>query len=242
MRIGARLRQQREARGLTRRQVAEILKLSEYTIRAMEEESRQRLPGGFYRRGFVRQYAQFLGLELSDEEWRDLERKWAALDAIPTPPQPPKPFPYRWVYAGTVVLGLIIAWALFAWLRAPRSEPGFPAVQEKPAAEPAKRSDEITSVARPLEAPPAAPLRVRIVARENCWLDIYADDVRIFLGTLRAGDVYTIEATRVVRLATVGNAGGIDVYVNGELHRLGAPGEVRRNVVFRAQKERAPER
>ncbi len=212
-----------------------MLKLSEYTIRAMEEEAWHRLPGGFYRRGFVRQYAQLLGLELSEEDWRDLEHKWAALDAIPAPSRPPRTFAHRWIYAGGIILGLFIIWALFVWFRAPQSGSVSTVREESPVA-PAVRSGETDAAARAPATEPAAPLRVRIVARENCWLDIYADDVRIFLGTLRAGDVYTVEATRVVRLATVGNAGGIDVYVNGKLHRLGAPGEVRRDVVFRAQK------
>ncbi len=102
-----------------------------------------------------------------------------------------------------------------------------------------------TPVAEPAPAPPgppsgdtgvetpSMPIRLRVVAEENCWLEVYADGRRVFLGTLRAGEAYRVEATTQVRLATVGNAGALRVFLNDRpLPPLGGPGETRRDVVF----------
>lgn len=69
--IGQRLREAREARGLQTSDVAQTLKITQRQIEAMEQESFDILPGASYARGFLRNYARFVGLNL-DEEIRAL--------------------------------------------------------------------------------------------------------------------------------------------------------------------------
>uniref|UniRef100_A0A831TF20 DUF4115 domain-containing protein n=1 Tax=Thermorudis peleae TaxID=1382356 RepID=A0A831TF20_9BACT len=75
---------------------------------------------------------------------------------------------------------------------------------------------------------PAAPSGVTLTVsvHEASWLRVTADGERVFQGILEAGDARTWRAEREVRVR-IGNAGGVDLTVNGEpLGRLGARGEV----------------
>jgi cytoskeleton protein RodZ len=60
--LGATLRQARESRGLSVDEAAQALRLSARIVTALEECAFERLPGPTYVRGYLRNYAQFLGL------------------------------------------------------------------------------------------------------------------------------------------------------------------------------------
>ncbi|MGD0197761.1 MAG: helix-turn-helix transcriptional regulator [Solirubrobacteraceae bacterium] len=61
--IGAALREARERRGLSRAEVETRLKIRDRYLQAIEDESWDRLPGYAFARGFLRSYAQLLGLD-----------------------------------------------------------------------------------------------------------------------------------------------------------------------------------
>ena len=61
--FGEQLRREREARGLAVESVCEATKVPVRHIRALESGSYDGLPGGVFRRGFVRSYISVLGLE-----------------------------------------------------------------------------------------------------------------------------------------------------------------------------------
>ena len=65
--IGQRLREAREARGLQTSDVAQALKITQRQIEAMEQERFEQLPGAAFVRGFLRNYARYVGLSLEDE-------------------------------------------------------------------------------------------------------------------------------------------------------------------------------
>lgn len=62
---GVALRQAREARGFSLVEVARTLKLTPRQIEAIENENLSQLPGIAFARGFIRNYARFLGLDPS---------------------------------------------------------------------------------------------------------------------------------------------------------------------------------
>lgn len=64
--FGEQLRRAREARGLAVESVCEVTKVPLRHIRALEAGSYDQLPGGVFRRGFVRSYVSVLGLEEAD--------------------------------------------------------------------------------------------------------------------------------------------------------------------------------
>lgn len=72
--VGERLAQAREARGLTVDDVAAVLKLGPRQVAALEAGEWQGLPGNTFVRGFVRNYARYLEL--------DVDPLMAELDAV----------------------------------------------------------------------------------------------------------------------------------------------------------------
>ncbi len=66
--IGERLRQERLRQGLDLDQIGELTKISPLMLEAIEADDFERLPGSFFARSFVRQYARALGLDEEDFE------------------------------------------------------------------------------------------------------------------------------------------------------------------------------
>lgn len=61
--FGGRLRQARERRGVSLRQIAASTKISVAALEALERNDDSRLPGGIFSRAFVRSYAIEVGLD-----------------------------------------------------------------------------------------------------------------------------------------------------------------------------------
>ncbi|MBW2065777.1 MAG: DUF4115 domain-containing protein [Deltaproteobacteria bacterium] len=61
--LGLLLKNEREKKGLTHEQVAQITRLRKHYVEALEKEEWDKLPPRVFTRGFVRSYAQLLGLD-----------------------------------------------------------------------------------------------------------------------------------------------------------------------------------
>lgn len=61
--IGSRLREARQNRGLSLEQVEDATRIRRIFLEALEEEKFDQLPADVYARGFLRNYARFLGLD-----------------------------------------------------------------------------------------------------------------------------------------------------------------------------------
>jgi len=64
--LGSRLREARESLGFSLQQVEEVTRIRLVFLEALEEERFDELPGDVYARGFIRNYAQFLGLDTEE--------------------------------------------------------------------------------------------------------------------------------------------------------------------------------
>ena len=84
--IGSRLRQAREQRGLTIRDIANTTKISTAALNAIEHNDFARLPGGVFRRAYVRAFAAEVGLD-ADELTREYRARFET--EIPAGPLPP---------------------------------------------------------------------------------------------------------------------------------------------------------
>lgn len=91
--VGERLRQARESQGRELSQIAEQLRISSRYLAAIESGDLSRLPGGFFVRSFVRQYANALGVPEAELE-PELSRLFSEKIAQPiSPPHPPAKVP-----------------------------------------------------------------------------------------------------------------------------------------------------
>jgi cytoskeleton protein RodZ len=61
--LGEKLRQAREARGISVSEVAEQTRISPLYIQSIEDDNYKPLPGGIFNKGFVKSYAKFIGLD-----------------------------------------------------------------------------------------------------------------------------------------------------------------------------------
>lgn len=79
--LGARLRQARESQGLSLAQASSDTRILQASLVALEEGAYQRLPGDVVIRGFIRNYANYLGLS-ADELIELYRRERGATDQI----------------------------------------------------------------------------------------------------------------------------------------------------------------
>ncbi|HUP64353.1 MAG TPA: helix-turn-helix domain-containing protein [Thermoanaerobaculia bacterium] len=64
--FGEDLRRQREIRGISLREIAEATKVSQRLLEALEKDDYRHLPAPVFARGFVREYARYLGLDADE--------------------------------------------------------------------------------------------------------------------------------------------------------------------------------
>jgi cytoskeleton protein RodZ len=86
--FGARLKREREKKGVSLDDISLSTKIGTRLLRALEDEHFDQLPGGIFNRGFVRAYARHLGLD-EDQAVAD----YLAASGDPTPGKPPEPPP-----------------------------------------------------------------------------------------------------------------------------------------------------
>src|SRR5881227_1083010 len=72
--FGRKLREARERRGISLRQIAAATKISMSVLEALERNDISRLPGGIFSRAFVRSYAIEVGLDPDETVREFLER------------------------------------------------------------------------------------------------------------------------------------------------------------------------
>jgi len=83
--------------------------------------------------------------------------------------------------------------------------------------------------------------RLGIRAKQDCWLEVKADGKTIFRSILKRGNFEHWEAKERIEFS-LGNAGGVDVEVNGKLlPPLGRRGQVIKNIIITKQGLVVPE-
>jgi len=81
-----------------------------------------------------------------------------------------------------------------------------------------------------------APLQLTMEVTEDSWITLFVDDERVINDVVTAGTRRTFDADQAFRFATVGNAAGVTLTLNGKkLPPLGRDGEVVRNRTFDLQ-------
>lgn len=134
MTLGEKLREAREARGLTLAEVAEQTRISALYLESIENNDYRRLPGGIFNKGFVKSYAKFVGINdqeaLADysqlmaeaELAEDTDQKLYRPEVL-TDDSGPSMLPT--LILAVVILGAMTAGILFLvnYLRQPADEP-----------------------------------------------------------------------------------------------------------------------
>src|SRR6478672_7264917 len=124
--FGEELRREREIRAISLKEIADATKISKRFLEAIERNDHRTLPAPVFTRGFVREYAKYLGLNADEIVNRynyaagdDRIEKSAHLERLIAPPPPPikeKPFKasgippwYARIDRNVVITAIIVA-------------------------------------------------------------------------------------------------------------------------------------
>jgi cytoskeletal protein RodZ len=251
--VGEILRRERQAQGREMSEIAEDLCITQRYLKALEEDDLKSLPGAFFYKSFVKQYAALLGLDESK-----IQAGVNALTANEEPPPLPgadpkyptgdvvrqldpivadsnkRYFSDRRVGLSLAALVVVLlgcsgfyAW----WNKASRSNnvaqqqtATIPVVQTS-----APKPSSTPTVNVTTETGPDGINHVvlNLSATETTWLSITSEGKNIFSGVLEPSQTKTLRASDEAKMK-VGNAGGIEVRWNGKsIGPIGPRGQVR---------------
>lgn len=250
--IGKIFQEARESKNLSYQQVEQDLKIKPRYIEAIEEENFAVFPSMPMARGFIRNYAAYLDLDpiemlrLYDINGADPRRgRVRQPGGIPFMAMP-MTNTRSLINADTLITFLLVvallgSIAFFAYTQ--YLEPAQARISPENGFEATDQILNGNSAAIILPTPTPVPtetatptptptpqyytgVTVELVINERSWIQILADDVKVFDGFLDAGERHRWDGDKRVAIRA-GNGGGIEVYVNGTyMGFMGEPGQV----------------
>lgn len=252
--FGDELRREREIRAISLKEIADATKISKRFLEAIENNDHKTLPAPVFTRGFVREYARYLGLNSEDMVNRynyaaagdDRIEKSAHLERLtPKPSETPAPPPKRGIPSPlarvdrniyifilvTVALGAVIWWAVSRKREARNDETRAVAAPVakaiRPRRAPAQPAENATATAQD------EILHLTVDMNGDSWIQLEADGVSVFNEEMRRGDHRVFDAKNEFRFKTIGNAAGPRLSLNGvQIPPLGHEGKVLHDRVF----------
>jgi cytoskeletal protein RodZ len=245
--VGEILRRERQAQGREVPEIAEDLCITQRYLRAIEEDDIQSLPGTFFYKSFVKQYASLLGLD-EEKLQASVDALTASAEPLPLPGANPKYHPLREVdpivadsnrrYFSDRRVGLSVAAlavvllgcsGFYTWWN--KASRGVQAATNRVNAIPVAsvKNPAVPTVDVTTETGPDGVNHVvlNLSATETTWLSITSEGKNIFSGVLQPSQTKTLRASDVAKMK-VGNAGGLDVRWNGKaIGPIGPRGQVR---------------
>ena len=246
--IGKYLKRVRETCGYSLEDVAGITRINLRYLEAIEEDDFAKIPGETFSHGFIRSFARCIGI--SDEE---ISRK--IRETLKTEPQAVntqdqddmaersvvrKPGKARIILpaAAAVILAALLI-VLFTSGRESGTIRNSKELKEVPA-ESIEVQPQVVAENNQVVQKKVEPVVLKVYARELTWISARIDDKETKEALLQPGDGVMWNGDEKV-VITVGNAGGIDLDVNGKrLDPIGRRGEVIRDAVVTSEGVKRP--
>jgi cytoskeletal protein RodZ len=232
--FGENLRRERELRGISLPEIAQATKISVRFLQALESDRLEVLPGGIFRRSFVKAYADYVGLDPDRTVSEFLSTSSDDKTPESSTPRAPRAL-YRRLFFGLIV---VVAAASALWLARPHHTTVVPATPASVAAPSlvfpqdhlVPSVSSASALAEP--SPTDGPLVLTVAAHDSCWVGVEVDGRIALSRVLNSGETRTLKATEQIVLS-VGDAGAVAVRINDRPGlALGRRGEVRRNIVI----------
>jgi cytoskeletal protein RodZ len=245
--FGATFRKARETAGLPLEKIAAETRISARFLQAIESESFELLPGGIFNRGFIRSYAEYLGLD-PEQTVADYDRMSAKvqepLEVLRNEERESSRRSDRNLIpiAAAILVVSIVAYYLItrkpaadvaeqappaaavARVEAPPAETITPPPPETP---PKPEVVQQPQPVAPAPQPPQSTLALDVNAKNQTWIKVTTDGTVVFSDVLQSGTERRFSAERSITI-TIGNAAGATIKINGrDLGRLGTEGQVR---------------
>jgi cytoskeleton protein RodZ len=261
--FGEELRREREIRGISLKEIADATKISKRFLDAIENNDHKTLPAPVFTRGFVREYARYLGLNSEDMVNRynyaaagdDRIEQSDHLDRLVTPsaetlaarPKRGIPPPYARVDRNIYVfLAIVAALSAAIWFAVQHKRQTAAEERAHAIAAPVAAVSRKTSPAKTIVQTSTAPATASAAQDETLHLvldltadsvvKLYADGKKVFDGEMRKGNRQAFEAKDQFRFDTIGNAGGVRATLNGvAIPPFGRDGQVRHDKILSRQ-------
>ena len=226
--------------------IEHALRIRTEQIEAIEQGNLEMLPGRVYAIGFVRSYAEYLGLD--GDKMVDLYKRQVMAAKGPEPelyfpiPASDNHLPPWWITLSSIFLAIALLAFWFGENRAGREAvetiPPVPEEMQIAVEEPTLPAATKVEIEEPeetvIEDKPAEGIILKI--HENSWVEIRDKKGKAMLSrVLKAGDQYYVP-DRPDLTISIGNAGGVEIEVDGQpLRKLGEKGKVLRRLPLDAE-------
>jgi cytoskeletal protein RodZ len=216
-RIGTKLRRARVQRGIELDQAAEGTRITPRYLDALERDAPlDEFPAPVYARAFLREYAQWLGLDPKPlvDSYLDDHQEQAAPLVLPMPVQKP---PGRWTRRILRAISIGVLFTLFVVSTLSESPPRAPLPSvPSPSGSPPLLAGAATAAPEPTTR--GILLAVSVVESPS-WIRIESDRRVVLQTTMRPGSTDTFKANRRLDV-WLGNAGAVRLTLNGRRVRL----------------------
>jgi cytoskeleton protein RodZ len=215
--IGSSLRAAREHRKLGLADVERATRIRTKYLQALEDERWEVLPGTAYVKGFLRTYADFLGLDASQfvEEFNE---RFAPEEPFEPPALVRVRRRRRLLDVRLAVILLAVAIGLFSWRLATSGGGGGGKHTARRPVPPTTVHVRATTTTRTTPAPPRVAHVVLVATRGPCWLEVRSKGRLLYERELAQGERALFTGKRLwIRLGAPWN---VDATVNGKPRRL----------------------
>lgn len=233
-RIGNVLKKRREEKGYSIEHVSTTLKINPDYIIGLEEFREQLFPAPIFFKGFLKNYAKFLGLDeeeivsiytslLEKDDNKHIRQGNSEVNVVSIKKKDTIKY--------LVIFGFI-ALILFSWLRVTyinyqkkselekRLATNFNTMTTAKELALQEEKNRILSVAKKEDI-------IKIKTTDTCWVEVRYENNKIFQGLLMSGEEREFSYKRGM-VFKVGNAAAVEINVKGEVRKeLGKKGEVK---------------
>ncbi|AFY62294.1 hypothetical protein Syn6312_3248 [Synechococcus sp. PCC 6312] len=233
--IGRYLQQVRQEKSLSLEAVAAKTMIRQSILEAIEAGQSEYLPEPVYTQGFIRRFAETLGLD-----GQAIAQQFPAHTLSPMVEQPQAhkklalpSFQFRPIHLYLLYVVLVVgAIAALSYFLKPASRPNGVQPQASPTAPPPTVANRpsptlapaspqnspaspspVVASPTPTPSPQAEPIKVGVNITQDAWLEVLVDGEVVYEGILISGDTKTWTAKEKIVLRT-GNAGAVVVSFN----------------------------
>ena len=231
--VGERLREAREAKGLSVEDIAAQTRIPTRHLLSLETGDWAKLPAATYSIGFAKNYAGALGLD-RNEIGEQLRAEMGGYNAAAPNTEvyeavdPARTMPKGLVFA---TLGLLLlAVVVFTWLNNRSIAP------DEQVAEAANVAGPVANEVAPApQAQPVAQAPVVLTATDAVWIQVKDGTNNLHMGELAAGQRYEVPATAAAPVLTTGKPEALRIMVGTtQAPPVGEPGKTVSGVSLKA--------
>lgn len=230
--VGQRLREAREAKGLSVEDIAAQTRIPTRHLASLETSDWDKLPAATYSIGFAKNYAGAVGLDRS-EIGEQLRAEMGGARPVYAHPEvyeaadPARTMPKGLVFGALGLLAILVL--AFTWLNNRALEP------EEAVADAGNVSAPVANAVAPPTAAPLTAQPVVLTATEAVWIQIKDGSVILKQGELAAGERYEVPTNAAAPVLTTGKPEALQVAIGTrQAPPVGEPGRTVSGVSLKA--------